>query len=219
MNVTRRNFIGAGAAFAALAGRGLTAAQGVGLATGVRRLRIGIVSDIHVTSEEVAQRFRLALEHFRSIGVDGVCITGGEPLLQKDAVTFMGRLLEAGHEVLLETGGHISVADVPGPVVRIVDVKCPGSGEASKMHWPNLDLLQRHDEVKFVIRDRADYEYARDVVARHQLAGRVAAVLFSPVHGVLDPQALAAWILEDRLTARLALQLHKYVWSPETRGV
>jgi 7-carboxy-7-deazaguanine synthase len=152
-------------------------------------------------------------------GVPLVELTGGEPLLQKDAVPLMTRLLDAGHEVLLETGGHLSVAEVPAPVVRIVDVKCPGSGEASKMRWPNLDLLQRHDEVKFVIRDRADYEYARDVVARHGLSARVAAVLFSPVHGVQDPQALAAWILEDRLAVRLQLQLHKFIWSPETRGV
>jgi 7-carboxy-7-deazaguanine synthase len=154
-----------------------------------------------------------------ALGVPLVELTGGEPLLQKDAIPLMARLLEAGHEVLLETGGHISVADVPAPVVRIVDVKCPGSGEAARMHWPNLDLLQRHDEVKFVLRDRADYEYARDVVARHDLTGRDAAVLFSPVHGVLDPQALAAWILEDHLAVRLQLQLHKYVWSPDTRGV
>jgi len=154
-----------------------------------------------------------------ALGVPLVELTGGEPLLQKEAIPLMARLLEAGHEVLLETGGHISVADVPAPVVRIVDVKCPGSGEAARMHWPNLDLLQRHDEVKFVLRDRADYEYARDVVARHELTGRVAAVLFSPVHGVLDPQALAAWILEDHLAVRLQLQLHKYVWSPDTRGV
>ncbi|HWJ56812.1 MAG TPA: radical SAM protein [Vicinamibacterales bacterium] len=154
-----------------------------------------------------------------ALGVPLVELTGGEPLLQKEAIPLMARLLDAGHEVLLETGGHISVADVPAPVVRIVDVKCPGSGEAARMHWPNLDLLQRHDEVKFVLRDRADYEYARDVVARHELTGRVAAVLFSPVHGVLDPQALAAWILEDHLAVRLQLQLHKYVWSPDTRGV
>ena len=154
-----------------------------------------------------------------ALGLPLVELTGGEPLLQKEAIPLMARLLDAGHEVLLETGGHISVAGVPAPVVRIVDVKCPGSGEAARMHWPNLDLLHRHDEVKFVLRDRADYEYARDVVARHELTGRVAAVLFSPVHGVLDPQALAAWILEDHLAVRLQLQLHKYVWSPDTRGV
>jgi 7-carboxy-7-deazaguanine synthase len=146
-------------------------------------------------------------------------LTGGEPLLQKDAIPLMAQLIETGHEVLIETGGHLSIADVPEPVARIVDVKCPGSGEASKMHWPNLDVLRPRDEVKFVIRDRADYEYARDVVARHQLTDRVAAVLFSPVHGVQDPQALAGWILEDHLTVRLQLQLHKYIWSPETRGV
>ena len=146
-------------------------------------------------------------------------LTGGEPLLQKAAIPLMQRLLEVGHQVLLETGGHLSVADVPDPVVRIVDVKCPGSGEAAKMHWPNLDLLQPHDEVKFVLADRADYEYARDVAARHSLPAKVAAVLFSPVHGVLDPQTLAQWILEDHLVVRLQLQLHKYVWSPETRGV
>jgi 7-carboxy-7-deazaguanine synthase len=146
-------------------------------------------------------------------------LTGGEPLLQKAAIPLMQRLLETGHQVLLETGGHISVADVPDPVVRIVDVKCPGSGEAGKMHWPNLDLLQPHDEVKFVLQDRADYEYARDVVERHALTAKVAAVLFSPVHGVLDPQQLAQWILEDHLTVRLQLQLHKFIWSPDTRGV
>jgi 7-carboxy-7-deazaguanine synthase len=146
-------------------------------------------------------------------------LTGGEPLLQKDAIPLMQRLLDAGHEVLLETGGHVSVADVPEPVVRIVDVKCPGSGEASKMHWPNLERLRPHDEVKFVLKDRADYEYARDVVGRHGLAAKVAAVLFSPVHGVLDPQALSQWILDDHLAVRLQLQLHKYIWSPETRGV
>ena len=146
-------------------------------------------------------------------------LTGGEPLLQKAAIPLMQRLLETGHEVLLETGGHLSVADVPDPVVRIVDVKCPGSGEAGKMHWPNLDLLRPHDEVKFVLKDRADYEYARDVVQRHGLAAKVAAVLFSPVHGVLDPQLLSQWILADHLPARLQLQLHKYIWSPETRGV
>ena len=154
-----------------------------------------------------------------AMGCRLVELTGGEPLLQKDAVPLMVRLVDAGYEVLLETGGHLSVADVPAPVVRIVDVKCPGSGEAAKMHWPNLDLLQPHDEVKFVLRDRADYEYARDVVKTHRLEGRVRAVLFSPVHGVLDPQALSAWILEDHLDVRLQLQLHKFIWSPETRGV
>ena len=100
---------------------------------------------------------------------------------------------------MVETGGHRSIADVPPEVIRIVDVKCPASGESAKNHWPNLDLLRPHDEVKFVIQDRGDYEFARDVVQRHELVARTAAVLFSPVHGVLDAKQLAAWILEDRL--------------------
>jgi 7-carboxy-7-deazaguanine synthase len=146
-------------------------------------------------------------------------ITGGEPLLQPDVYPLMRQLLDRGHTVMLETGGHRSIAQVPAGVIRIVDVKCPGSGEVEKNDWTNLDLLTPADEVKFVIKDRADYEFARDVVARHALVGRCAAVLFSPVHGVLTPKDLAAWILDDRLAVRLQLQAHKYIWSPETRGV
>jgi len=146
-------------------------------------------------------------------------ITGGEPLLQREVYPLMRALLERGHEVLIETGGHMSVADVPHDVVRIIDVKCPGSGESEKNHWPNLDALRTRDEVKFVIRDRADYEYARDVVTRYDLTSRAAAVLFSPVHDVLSPADLAAWILEDRLPVRLQLQSHKYIWGAHVRGV
>jgi 7-carboxy-7-deazaguanine synthase len=104
-------------------------------------------------------------------------------------------------------------------VIKIVDVKCPGSGEDARNDWSNLDRLAAHDEVKFVIRDRGDYDYARDVVARHDLSRRAGAVLFSPVHGVLDPKTLAEWMLADRVAARLQLQLHKYIWSPDARGV
>jgi 7-carboxy-7-deazaguanine synthase len=146
-------------------------------------------------------------------------LTGGEPLLQKEAIPLMERLLASGHTVMIETGGHISIEAVPRPVIKIVDVKCPGSGESARMHWPNLDLVAPHDEVKFVIKDREDYEYARDVVRRYDLGTRVAAALFSPVHGVQDPKALAEWILEDALPVRLQLQLHKYVWDPKARGV
>jgi 7-carboxy-7-deazaguanine synthase len=146
-------------------------------------------------------------------------ITGGEPLLQPEANALMARLLDEGYEVLLETGGHMPIDDVPENVVAIVDVKCPGSGEAAKMHWSNLDQLSPHDEVKFVIRDRADFEYAADVVERYALGDRVRAVLFSPVHGSLAPDVLARWILDERVPARLQLQAHKYIWSPETRGV
>jgi len=146
-------------------------------------------------------------------------VTGGEPLLQRDVYPLMDRLLESGHTVMLETGGHVSIAQVPAAVIRIVDVKCPGSGEAEKNHWENLAAITPRDEVKFVIRDRADYEFARDVIGRHHLTGRCAAVLMSPVHGVLESKTLAEWILADRLPVRLQLQVHKYIWSPDTRGV
>jgi 7-carboxy-7-deazaguanine synthase len=159
------------------------------------------------------------LARVREMPVRLVELTGGEPLLQKDAILLMQKLLDDGCEVLLETGGHVPVDQVPRAVRKIVDVKCPGSGEAGRMHWQNLSRLEPHDEVKFVIADRSDYEYARDVAARHDLAERVAAVLFSPVHGVLAPAELARWILDDALPVRLQLQAHKYIWSPDARGV
>jgi 7-carboxy-7-deazaguanine synthase len=152
-------------------------------------------------------------------GCPVVEITGGEPLLQDDVYPLMDRLLAAGRTVMLETGGHRPITRVPAAVVKIVDVKCPASGESDKNDWDNLGRLAPHDEVKFVIQDRADYEFARDVVARHDLGSRAAAVLFSPVHGVLDAKALSEWILGDRLPVRLQLQLHKFIWSPTTRGV
>ena len=153
------------------------------------------------------------------IGCPLVEITGGEPLLQDDVYPLMERLLAGGSTVMLETGGHRPITRVPAAVLKIVDVKCPASGEATKNDWDNLDRLAPHDEVKFVIQDRADYEFARDVIARHDLAPRVAAVLLSPVHGILDPRTLSEWMLADRLPARLQLQLHKYIWTPTTRGV
>ena len=146
-------------------------------------------------------------------------ITGGEPLLQEEVYPLMDRLLASGRTVMLETGGHRPTTRVPPAVLTILDVKCPASGEAAKNDWSNLDRLGPHDEVKFVVQDRADYEFARDVIARHSLASRAAAVLISPVHGVLDARTLSEWMLADRLPARLQLQLHKYIWSPSTRGV
>jgi 7-carboxy-7-deazaguanine synthase len=150
---------------------------------------------------------------------DTVELTGGEPLLQKNVYPLIDRLLGQGKLVLIETGGHISLESVPAAVRTIMDVKCPGSGESGTTDWRNLDRLDDNDEVKFVIRDRADYDYARDVLERYRLAGRVAAVLFSPVHGVMDPKTLSEWVLADRLPVRVQLQVHKYIWSPETRGV
>ncbi len=152
-------------------------------------------------------------------GCSLVEVTGGEPLLQEDVYPLMQTLLDSGKTVLLETGGHRSTERVPADVVTILDVKCPGSGEVERNDWDNLARLRPHDEVKFVIKDRGDYEFARDVIATHVLAGRAAAIHFSPVHGVLDPKTLSEWVLADRLPVRVQLQLHKYIWSPDARGV
>jgi 7-carboxy-7-deazaguanine synthase len=146
-------------------------------------------------------------------------VTGGEPLLQEGVYPLMQGLLERGKTVLLETGGHRSTERVPERVVTVIDVKCPGSGDQEKMQWENLDRLRSHDEVKFVVRDRVDYEYARDVIGRHRLAHRAAAVHLSPVHGVLNPRTLSEWVLADNLPVRVQLQLHKYIWDAHTRGV
>ena len=146
-------------------------------------------------------------------------ITGGEPLLQPDVYPLMDRLVGGGRTVLLETGGQLDVSAVPAAVVKVVDVKCPGSGEAERNAWSNLERLAAHDEVKFVIRDRADYEFARGVLRRHRLERRCAAVLLSPVHRVLDPSRLASWSLEDRLPVRIQIQLHKHLWGDDARGV
>jgi len=152
-------------------------------------------------------------------GCSLVEITGGEPLLQRDVYPLMENLLAAGHTVLLETGGHVDISNVPHEVVKVVDVKCPGSGETDRNDLANLDRLASHDEVKFVIRDRSDYEFARAFVHKHRLEDRCAAVLFSPVHRVLDPERLSEWALADRLPIRIQVQLHKYLWGDEARGV
>jgi 7-carboxy-7-deazaguanine synthase len=155
----------------------------------------------------------------RALGCRLVELTGGEPLLQKDAIPLMQTLLDDGFEVLVETGGHLPIHTLPKGVHAIMDVKCPGSGEAGKMHWPNLDVLSRDHEVKFVIKDRTDYEYARGVIATHALDNKAGAVLLSPVHGVLPAATLTEWMLADHVPARLQIQTHKYIWAPETRGV
>jgi len=159
------------------------------------------------------------LEEVERFDCDLVEVTGGEPLLQRDVYPLMDALLERGKTVLLETGGHRSTAAVPEPVVSILDVKCPGSGESGKVDWTNLERLRPHDEVKFVIKDRGDYECARDVITRYALCDRAAAIHLSPVHGVMNPRTLSEWVLADHLPVRVQLQLHKYIWDPSTRGV
>jgi 7-carboxy-7-deazaguanine synthase len=145
-------------------------------------------------------------------------VTGGEPLLQPEAVPLMEELLRRGRRVLLETGGSLPIEGVPEGVLRIVDVKCPGSGEAAANRWENLDNLRPGDEVKFVIAGREDYRWATGQVRSRDLAARCA-VLFSPVHGETDPGDLARWVLEDRLAVRVGIQLHKVFWPGEERGV
>jgi 7-carboxy-7-deazaguanine synthase len=145
-------------------------------------------------------------------------VTGGEPLLQAEATTLMGMLVARGYRVLLETGGSLAVEDVPAGVVRIVDIKCPGSGEVDSNRWENLTHLGPTDEIKFVIRDRADYEWAAARMAERELT-RTCPVLFSPVHDVLDPGQLASWVLQDGLDVRVQIQLHKVLWPGVLRGV
>ncbi len=159
-------------------------------------------------------------------------ITGGEPMLQeRELLPLMRRLVESGYRVLLETSGERPLEHVPPEVVKIVDVKCPDSGEAGTFHVENLEALNTHDEVKFVLSGRADYEFAREFTRRHRLAERVNAVLFSPAfrkdatgardssHCLVDPRELAEWMLADDVPARLGLQLHKFVWDPAMKGV
>jgi 7-carboxy-7-deazaguanine synthase len=147
-----------------------------------------------------------------------LCLTGGEPLAQPAAFGFVGRLLDAGWDVLVETSGHVPLDALDPRAVAIMDVKTPGSGESARMEWRNLDLLKATDEVKFVIDGRGDYEWARDLVREKRISDRCT-VLFSPVHGVLGPGALGRWILDDGLPVRLQVQLHKYLWPGTERGV
>jgi 7-carboxy-7-deazaguanine synthase len=158
--------------------------------------------------------------------------TGGEPLLQAaELIPVMERLLEEGYTLMIETSGERPLAAVPAAVHKIVDVKCPGSGEAGRFRMENLDALTKRDEVKFVLTDRADYEFARAFVAEHSLRERAGHILFSPafkktpslerstVNCALDPRVLVDWMMEDGVPARLSLQIHKYIWEPQKKGV
>jgi 7-carboxy-7-deazaguanine synthase len=143
-----------------------------------------------------------------------VCVTGGEPLAQKRCLGLLAHLCDAGYEVSLETSGALDVADVDPRVRKVVDLKAPGSGETARNLWSNLAHLLPHDQLKIVIADRADYEWARAMLQEHALAARCQ-VLFSPVHGMIAPRELAEWILADRLDVRMQLQLHKLLWGGE----
>jgi 7-carboxy-7-deazaguanine synthase len=180
-----------------------------------------------MTSDEIMNEVR------RLISPPGLVeITGGEPMLQeREPITLLNSMLVEGYQLLLETSGERLLTRVPPEVIKIVDVKCPDSGEGGTFASENLIALQPHDEVKFVIGSRVDYEFARDFTREHLLASRVRAVLFSPAfrkdatgsrdssHCLLDPQQLAEWMLDDEVPARLGMQLHKFIWDPAVKGV
>jgi 7-carboxy-7-deazaguanine synthase len=158
------------------------------------------------------------------IGTPLVEITGGEPLAHPNAIPLARRLLDRGFTVLVETSGAFDISGLDPRVHRIMDLKCPGSGEEARNLWSNLDHLGSGDEVKFVVADRSDYEWARDTIRRHGLdravvEGRLGALLISPVWEGVELDALAAWILTDRLPARFQIQLHKLIWGAERQGV
>ena len=167
----------------------------------------------HVSIEDVMKKVRV-------FGCSLVEVTGGEPLAQREALALITRLCNEEYEVLIETGGYVSTKEVDRRAKIILDIKCPGSGEAERNHWPNLDLLQAdRDEVKFVIADRADWDFALKVIAEHDLERRARAILISPAWGQIDLAELANWIAGSGMELRMQLQLHKYIWSPDARGV
>ena len=159
------------------------------------------------------------LTKVRQLGGKLVELTGGEPLLQEDVYPLSEQLLREGFHVLIETSGERFIGRLPRPVVKVVDVKCPGSGEGETFNQDNLDALEKKDQIKFVIADETDYTYALDFMARHDLRRRVDEVIFSPVFGKLHPRQLTEWILRDALPVRLGLQIHKFIWDPDTKGV
>ncbi|HUH11605.1 MAG TPA: radical SAM protein [Longimicrobiales bacterium] len=164
------------------------------------------------------------VEEVKAIGTPLVELTGGEPLVHPNAFVLVERLLDEGFTVLVETSGAVDVGPLDARAHKIMDLKCPGSGEVERNLWSNLDHLTGGDEVKFVVADRADYEWAREVIRERGLDRRVEegtlrALLVSPVFGAVDYQALAGWILEDRLPVRFQVQLHKLIWDPAARGV
>ena len=167
----------------------------------------------HFTIDQIMQKVR-------DFGCSLVEVTGGEPLAQREALDLIGRLCHQNYEVLIETGGYVSTAEVDDRAKIILDVKCPASGEAERNHWPNLERLRAdRDEVKFVIVDETDWDYARKVIAEYDLENRAKAILVSPAWGLIDLQQLANWITESGLNVRMQLQLHKYIWGPDVHGV
>ncbi len=159
------------------------------------------------------------LEKVLSLGTPLIELTGGEPLLQAGAIPLLAELCDAGRTVLLETSGERDISEVDSRVHRIVDFKAPGSGESSRNRWANVELLTKRDEVKLVLADRVDYDWAKEVIETHRLADRVNAVLLSCVWGELDPKDLVQWVLEDKMPVRVQIQAHKVIWGADAEGV
>jgi 7-carboxy-7-deazaguanine synthase len=167
----------------------------------------------HLTLDDV-------MDQVRALGCRLVEVTGGDPLAQKEAFVLIKRLCDEGYEVLIETGGYFSTESVDPRAKIILDIKCPASGEEGRNHWSNLDRLRSDlDEVKFVIADRHDWEYARKVIEQYNLTNRTKAVLISPAWGEINLEDLAEWVASSGLEIRMQLQLHKYIWGPDVQGV
>ena len=180
-------------------------------------LRCGYCDTAYAFHEGKTRDIDEVMHEVAAHGAHHICVTGGEPLAQKNCLVLLAKLCDAGYSVSLETSGAVDVASVDARVSRIVDIKTPGSGEEKKNRWENLGHLNRHDEIKFVITSEADYQWARDLLREKNLSA-ICPVLFSPAYGDVPVASLAAWILADKLPVRMQVQLHKIIWG-ETRGV
>ena len=181
-------------------------------------LRCGWCDTSYAFYEGEERSIDSVLEEIRGFGCGCVEITGGEPLLQEEVYLLMKRLLDEGYRLLIETSGSLPIDKIDRRAVVIMDIKCPGSRMSHAVHWENIRHLKKEDEVKFVIADRSDYDWSKEVLARYPLL-RERTLLFSPAFGLMEPRQLAEWVLEDRLPVRLQLQIHKYIWDPQMRRV
>jgi len=177
-------------------------------------LRCGYCDTAYAFTEGSSMALDTILAQVQTFNTPYICVTGGEPLAQKHCLDLLRALCDAGYAVSLETSGALPIQQVDPRVSRIVDIKTPGSGEVEKNHWENLADLRAMDEVKFVLKDATDYQWAKQILQQHALA-QTCPVLFSPVHGELEPAQLADWILQDHLPVRMQVQLHKYLWGNE----
>ncbi len=181
-------------------------------------LRCAYCDTRHAYEEGEERTIEQVIEAAEGFPTGLIEITGGEPLLQEETLSLVAALAERTRKVLIETNGSLSLRGIDARATAIMDIKCPGSGMSGRMLWDNLDRLRSHDEIKFVLTDRADYDWATGIIRKHRLLERHI-VHMSPAYGIMEPRRLASWILEDGLGVRLQLQLHKYIWPGVERGV